>query len=460
VWTGCRQTHGRISGDDRKKSTNHSIVRYTSASRRYRLTDRKNLKAQAALEPQRGGKLILEAARLNIETRSRISRLRWRGQFSPELIEYLMDEVCPDSQTFLDPFCGSGTVLYEAISRGCSAWGQEVNPAAWHLAALVGFASLPVDEKVSLVGFIRSLTAASSASDGDLFYGASPPETFLKLIDSSETHPMLKRALAAVLLLGMGDGRDLTPDAISRGGFSVLGVLGELMRNSGVDADCHLSDARRILLAPASVDAVITSPPYINVFNYHQNYRPAAELLGWKPLEAARSEIGANRKHRMNRFLTVIQYCLDMSQCLDEVARVLRTGAPLVIVLGRTSNVLGASFENGALIRQLLELSGAFDAVSAAERVFTNPFGARIYEDILIARRKRSGTTDLENARGVGLAALKIARESVPKKNLTTLDEAIAGAADVEPSPILSLSIPRAFHGNANSSHSISIAQR
>jgi hypothetical protein len=387
---------------------------------------------------------VLDPARLNIAVRSRTSRLPWRGQFSPELIEYLMDEVCPDSQSFLDPFCGSGTVLYEAIARGRAAWGLEVNPAAWHLAVLAGFAKLPSDDKTTIIRLVRSLTAASSAEDGDLFNSRGDPRALFQVIGSSETSPMLKRALAAVLLLGMGDARNLTHKTISRGGFSALGLLSELMNHRAI-AECHLADARRIPLANEMIDATITSPPYINVFNYHQNYRPAVELLGWRPLEAARSEIGSNRKHRMNRFLTVIQYCLDMSECLDELSRVMRVGAPLIIILGRTSNVLGASFENGTLIKSLLLLSSAFGKVSTAERVFTNRFGARIYEDVLISRRERFGKTNPEDARRIGEAALVAAREIVPENNLSALNDAITRAKEVQPSPVLNVFVPEPF---------------
>lgn len=42
---------------------------------------------------------------------------------------------------------------------------------------------------------------------------------------------------------------------------------------------------------------VLTSPPYINVYNYHQQYRASAEALGWDLLEVAKTEIGSNRKH-------------------------------------------------------------------------------------------------------------------------------------------------------------------
>ncbi len=56
------------------------------------------------------------------------------------------------------------------------------------------------------------------------------------------------------------------------------------------------------------IDFVITSPPYINVFNYHQNYRQSAEILGWDLLKIAKSEIGSNRANRGNRFYTIIQF--------------------------------------------------------------------------------------------------------------------------------------------------------
>ena len=47
------------------------------------------------------------------------------------------------------------------------------------------------------------------------------------------------------------------------------------------------------------------------MFNYHQKYRRSVEALDCNILAIARSEIGSNRQNRGNRFLTVIQYCLD-----------------------------------------------------------------------------------------------------------------------------------------------------
>ncbi len=381
----------------------------------------------------------LDQSRLNIKNRSRTSRLPWRGQFSPEFVDYIIDIVCPNSTSFLDPFCGSGTVLYEAVEKNKSAYGLEVNPAAWHLASLASFGSLPKDEKFYVLRQLERLAVAISKM-------RSKPDfsNIMHLYIVEEEHQLTKQAYACVVLLGMGNGVVLSQNALVR---SVSGIISLLngMTDVTAHAECILGDARRIPYQAGSVEAVITSPPYINVFNYHQNYRCATELLGWQPLEAARTEIGSNRKHRANRFLTVIQYCMDMALCLAEMARVLTPNAPLIIVLGRTSNVLGASFENGTIIKTLIEANSGFSLVQSAERMFISRFGEQIYEDIFIATRKASFTPSIETARSIGVKALEKALANVPEKNEIVLREAILNAEIVKPSPSLSLSIPPTF---------------
>ncbi|HRF93979.1 MAG TPA: hypothetical protein PLZ51_02230, partial [Aggregatilineales bacterium] len=81
------------------------------------------------------------------------------------------------------------------------------------------------------------------------------------------------------------------------------------MPYSTMPIDVILADARAMPVPQQSIDFVLTSPPYINVLNYHQQYRTSIESFGYNILQIAKSEIGSNRKHRSNRFLTVIQYC-------------------------------------------------------------------------------------------------------------------------------------------------------
>ncbi len=71
---------------------------------------------------------------LNISKKYRSNPLRWKGQFSPQMIQVLLSKYSNPNCVIFDPFVGSGTVLYEAGLLGLAACGTEINPAAAMLA--------------------------------------------------------------------------------------------------------------------------------------------------------------------------------------------------------------------------------------------------------------------------------------------------------------------------------------
>ena len=152
-------------------------------------------------------------------------------------------------------------------------------------------------------------------------------------------------------------------------------------------------DARALPLKESSVDFIITSPPYINVFNYHQNFRAIIETFHFDLLKVAQSEFGSNRKNRGNRFKTVIQYCLDMELAIRSFWIALKPNAKIVLVLGRESNVRSTPFYNGQLIIEILESSNGFSEIKNLERQFTNKFGINIKEDIILATKSKAFST-------------------------------------------------------------------
>jgi len=195
-------------------------------------------------------------------------------------------------------------------------------------------------------------------------------------------------------------------------------------------------------LPDKSIDFVLSSPPYINVFNYHHNLRAGIESLGWKPLVVARSEIGANRKFRQNRFLTVVQYCIDMALVLAELQRVCNDNARILLILGRESNVHKTAFYNGQLLEKLASRAVGLKLELKQERVFINRFGQRIYEDILHLslphEHSRPERAIMECARRLAKDALVEALDRTPSDRKHYLEDAICRADQVEESPILS----------------------
>ena len=385
---------------------------------------------------------------LDIEYKTRSNIFAWRGQFSPQLIEELLLSYCPKNAIVLDPFAGSGTVLYESACFGITAFGCEVNPAAWILSRTYEISNIEINERKQ---FIRLLAEKLEE------YFPKP-----KLFDREEFHILdldeFKQAIFSiyakaesfenivldtlVILLDLAN-NSLTRELIHNTFYKICQVIRELPY-SDKPINTYLGDARNIPLETEYVDFVVTSPPYINVFNYHQNYRRSAEILGWDLLKIAKSEIGSNRANRSNRFLTVIQYCLDIACVLKELQRVCKHDARVIFVVGHESNVLGVPFYNAKIISDLATRAGVFELVLTQKRNFKNKFGKLIREDLLNFFNKNyilSGSEWDEIARNVAYEVLNDGLRVVPEKNKYALVEAIEKVPDLGKSPLLSPSL-------------------
>lgn len=369
---------------------------------------------------------------LDIEDKTRSNIFTWRGQFSPQLIENLLLTYCPRNANVLDPFSGSGTVIYEAACFGIQAFGCEVNPAAWILSRTYELVNLKIDVRENLLDSAKT-TLESYFPKSNLFGTFTPQE-----IELPDFHLTLSRMFSCteslekiiietlVILLDI-ENKSLTIDRIHRTFFNLCQVIKDLPYSSSPIAT-SLCDARCLPFANETIDFIITSPPYINVFNYHQNYRRSAESLGWDLLKIAKSEIGSNRANRGNRFLTVIQYCLDMALVLKEIQRVCKPSSRVIFVVGYESSVLGVPFYNSEIISQISKRSGAFEIVLAQKRNFRNKFGKNIREDVLHLVKKNFNISAAEwdaIARDIAHETLNGGLNIVSDKNRLTLIEAI-----------------------------------
>jgi DNA modification methylase len=376
---------------------------------------------------------------LNIEEKNRSNLFAWRGQFSPQLIEYLLEAYCLPGSVVIDPFAGSGTVLLEAARAGLTAFGFEINPSAWSFSKLYEFANLPPESREKVISELRAGIAAEFPiilfSESEL-----PPEEIESRIirisrDISDKAKILCNAL--VVLLDIFNNR-ISNDFVQSKFFELANSVRSLpYSDRPIKAD--LRDARCLPLENQSADFVITSPPYINVFNYHQNYRRSVELLGWDPLRVARSEIGSNRANRSNRFYTVVQYCIDIADTIRELARILRPGGRAVFIVGYESKVLGVPFRNADIIEKIACESGMFDMVLRQQRVFKNRFGQTIREDILNLTKQayRNGHQPPKTVgRNVAFKALQSVMSSVPDKNRPLLNAALSRKYETDGTPV------------------------
>jgi SAM-dependent methyltransferase len=376
---------------------------------------------------------------LNIEDKNRSNLFAWRGQFSPQLIEYLLDAYCHPDSVVLDPFAGSGTVLYEAAARSLPAYGFEINPAAWCFSKLYELTNTDREERRQTINELRE--SLSKEFPFILFADDQLDDNVVETKIASIGNLISDRAkiLCNALVVLLDVYNNPITNSLVHGKFHTLAELVSRLPYTNRPIKADLQDARVLPLEAGSVDFAITSPPYINVFNYHQNYRRSVELLGWDLLRVARSEIGSNRANRGNRFLTVIQYCIDMGQAVQELSRVIKENGRAVFIVGHESRVLGVPFYNADILERIARESGLFDVVLRQKRVFLNRFGQEIREDVLNLERRHSISdqmTPLTLGRTVAREALKTGLPAVAEGNSELLGEAIERVNEIEGTPL------------------------
>lgn len=375
--------------------------------------------------------------KLDIIEKTRANLFVWRGQFSPQLIETILSFYCPSNSVILDPFVGSGTVLLEASYLSLEAYGFEINPAAYIMSRTYEF--INDSQKKEVLKNLRNIVDQEFPLR--IFEVSDQVENLVdKLQNTRNMLPDRSKVLfdALVILLDVCNNK-ITQEFIQKKFLHLSNIITKLPY-SQKPIRVELSDARSLPLKNNQIDFVVTSPPYINVFNYHQNYRQSAEILGWDLLKIAKSEIGSNRANRSNRFYTVVQYCLDMGDILKELARVSKQQARIVLIVGQESNVLGVPFYNADIIEKIGVKAKLFQKVLRQKRKFKNKFGKVIIEDIInfIKLNNQVSQEVIEQiSREVAFEVLESSRLFVSSENQLCLESAIAKVNNIQKTPIL-----------------------
>lgn len=372
-------------------------------------------------------KLIPQSA-LDIDNKVRSNLFSWSGQFSPQFVEVLLSNFAQSTDVVIDPFVGSGTTLYEAARKGICAYGIELNASAYYMAKTYEFANIPIDERNKIIHNIDTFVLSiSNVTDVLPFITSEIQQT------ASRTTADLLSTL--VILLDLFN-NELTMELLQKKWNALKKIVLELPFSMNI-IRVDMGDARKLNLPSDTATLLITSPPYINVFNYHQKYRRSVEALGYDVLEIAKNEFGANRKNRGNRLLTVIQYCVDMALSFKEAIRVCQPGARMIYVVGRESNVLGYSFCNSELIYNIATEIFELPFIIKEERAFKNRFGQLIFEDILHFENDKENL-DLDEeiiiaeARKIALKSLAEKAELFPdSRNIEFVYDAISKAEKI-----------------------------
>lgn len=297
------------------------------------------------------------------------------ARLHPETARRLVEGFCPSGGRVLDPFCGSGTVLVEARQVGRHAFGIDANPLAVELATLKSGGSTPELEAELLLGAAAVATHANERRVAKLGptrrYGAADravydPHVLLELDGLSDgiarlKAPEVRRALLLVLSAALTKVSKRTGDTAPRtapkrlaGGFTIrffetkakdlvqrLADFSARLPASAPPAKCTVGDARDLsLVQPASLDLILSSPPYPGVYDYFDHHELRLRWLGLDERRFEADEIGARRRLSGLGFQAAVErWEAEFGACLDAFREVLAPQGTIALVIA--DSVLG-----------------------------------------------------------------------------------------------------------------------
>lgn len=324
----------------------------------------------------------------------------------------------PRGSRVLDPMVGSGTVLRQAISLGHSAIGFDMDPLA---VLMTKVWTTPVAD-ITISKHASKVIDEARATDPQairLPWIDDDAETtaFIKYWFGEAQEADLRRIAFALDKAGGGTATDVMRLALSRiivtkeqsaslardtshsrphkvaesTSFEVFPAFERairLLRRRLADhpaehgAEVSLGDARKLVSVDnGSIDAVLTSPPYLNAIDYLRGHRMSLVWLGrgFGELRRIRSNsIGAERapnepgngmfdriKDAMGSFdalprrygAMIDRYSEDLYRMVSEVARVLAPGGTATFVVGN-SCLKGTFVENSAGVTEAARMMG------------------------------------------------------------------------------------------------------
>lgn len=372
---------------------------------------------------------------LNIANKYKSNPLPWNGQFSPQLIQVMLNYYSKDTNIVYDPFLGSGTTLLEAGELKREAYGTEINHAAVCLSKIYELINYDFPYRILLLNEFENILIKYDILYSDTIF--SEVDNLIsqieKIIDEYYDSKYKVLLECFVILIDFYK-KDFSQKWIA-GKWLKIKELVKSLPVSQKNIHVMQEDARNTSIANSLIDFIITSPPYINVFNYHQQYRSSSEYLNGSVLSTAKAEIGSNRKNRSNRFYTVIQYCIDMALVFTELNRIAKEESRIIFIVGRESAVRKTTFRNGEIITEIACKCCGLNIINRQERVFLNRFGIDIYEDILHFVSSKNIGDPTQKAKEVAFSLLQSVISSAPDESQYDLNEAIEKISDIQKSP-------------------------
>lgn len=325
------------------------------------------------------------------------------ARMHPVTAQRLAAAFVPKGGRVLDPFCGSGTVLVEAMILGMKPTGLDLNPLAVRLAKLKTTPRTETEldhlvhqaEAVAELAHARRKTkAGASRRFGPEDIALFEPHVLLELdslalgireLGKDHARGDLELVLSSLLTRMSRRRGDTSEGSAPRrlaAGFVTRQFAGKAreladrlreFRNSLPSAAQGPASIRQgnatkpAKLPGAPFDALITSPPYAATYDYADHHSVRLRWLGLDATEMRRNEMGARARYAdLPALAAAREWMGELRSFLTAMAGQLAPGAPVILLMA-DSAVGSSALRANELVAKAARLCG-FKPVARASQ--------------------------------------------------------------------------------------------
>lgn len=281
----------------------------------------------------------------------------------------LVEALCKPGGRVFDPFCGSGTVLVEALLHGRRAVGGDLNPLAVMLARRKTTPRPPAE----LDHLVQQAAACAEFADTRRKGKAGASKRFLQEdVDLFEPHVLLEldslrlavfnrthdpafadlQLVLSSILVKLSKKKGDTASGPSATKRTAAGFAAKLFARKAEELARRLAvftqrlpkpvpevlvahaDATSTNPSPGPVDAVVTSPPYAATYDYSAQHALRLRWLGMEEEGFVRGELGSRTAYRRaTADEALAKWDRELSAFLRAVGTVLPKDGPLAMVV-------------------------------------------------------------------------------------------------------------------------------
>jgi 16S rRNA G966 N2-methylase RsmD len=295
------------------------------------------------------------------------------AKFTPQLVSKYFNLYCKNGYSIIDPFCGSGTTLVEAALNGMPSVGIDLNP----IACIVSKAKTSQfnEQEISIIK--KFLTEIQLLIDKNQFYNINFKNDEIIIPDFPNRNHWFQLNVSYELAYLKKNIERIKNDNVKNLLYCAFSKI--IVKVSNQDSEVRytaknkkhsdgvvyysfietLSNYLNILLSDAyelisnseifngdtyttlksfednCFDFVITSPPYINTFDYYLYHKQRMFWLGFDHKPVRQKEIGNHHRIDTKKFEDAkFEYVESMTLILNELSRVSKENSYFIMIIG------------------------------------------------------------------------------------------------------------------------------